>query len=98
MDAQRTPRGRRWGLSHEGAGGDSESVEQSERAVSRAVVAAPEKRRSGSRPSGPICWNVSNLFKSILLQKKMRARRAKGVSPAGRRAGPITDRDRGVAH
>ena len=43
MEAQRTPRGRRWGLSHEGAGGDSESVEQSEKAVSRAVVAAPEK-------------------------------------------------------
>jgi hypothetical protein len=43
MDAQRTPRGRRWGLSHEGAGGDSESVEQSERAVSRAVLCAPEK-------------------------------------------------------
>ena len=42
MDAQRTPRGRRWGLSHEGAGGDSESVEQSEKAVSRAVVRAPE--------------------------------------------------------
>ena len=43
MDAQRTPRGRRWGLSHEGAGGDSESVEQSERAVSRAVIRAPEE-------------------------------------------------------
>ena len=43
MEAQRTPRGRRWGLSHEGAGGDSESVEQSERAVSRAVSQVPEK-------------------------------------------------------
>ena len=35
MDAQRTPRGRRWGLSHEGAGGDSDARRAASRSSPR---------------------------------------------------------------
>ena len=69
MDAQRTPHHRRWGLSHEGAGGDSESVEQSERAVVIAVARDPDTlaaRIEAFRPNLVQCVRLIQLSKPVI--------------------------------